>query len=62
MNIIETLVSQALIGIEISHEEFITILKEKEKIWEDERKFEKQCEKLEEKTVNIRLNTVNSTY
>ena len=62
MNISETLVSQALIGIEISHEEFITILKEKEKIWEDERKFEKQCEKLEEKTVNIRLNTVNSTY
>ena len=62
MNIIETLVSQALIGIEISHEEFITILKEKEKIWEDERKFEKQCEKLEEKTVNIRLKTVNSTY
>ena len=62
MNIIETLVSQALIGIEISHEEFITILKEKEKIWEDERKFEKQCKKLEEKTVNIRLNTVNSTY
>ena len=62
MNIIETLVSQALIGIEISHEEFITILKEKEKIWEDERKFEKQCEKLEEKTVNIRVNTVNSTY
>ena len=62
MNIIETLVSQALIGIEISHEEFITILKEKEKIWEGERRFEKQCEKLEEKTVNIRLNTVNSTY
>ena len=62
MNIIETLVSQALFGIEISHEEFITILKEKEKIWEDERKFEKQCEKSEEKTVNIRLNTVNSTY
>ena len=31
---IETLVSQALIDIEISHEEFITILKEK-----DERQF-----------------------
>ena len=28
---IETLVSQALINMEISHEEFITILKEKEK-------------------------------
>ena len=28
---IETLVSQALIDMEISHEEFITILKEKDK-------------------------------
>ena len=31
LNSIETLVSQALIGMEISHEEYITILKEKEK-------------------------------
>ena len=31
LNSIETLVSQALIDIEISHEEFITILKEKDK-------------------------------
>ena len=30
-NSIETLVSQALIDIEISHEEFITILKEQDK-------------------------------
>ena len=30
-NSIETLVSQALIDMEISHEEFITILKEKDK-------------------------------
>ena len=30
LNGIETLVSQALIGMEISHEEFITILKEKD--------------------------------
>ena len=28
---IETLISQALIGMEISHEEFVTILKEKDK-------------------------------
>ena len=35
---IETLISQALIDMEIGHEEFVTILKEKE-IWEDERKF-----------------------
>ena len=38
LNSIETLISQALIDMEISHEEFVTILKEKE-IWEDERKF-----------------------
>ena len=31
MNSIETLVSQALIDMEISHEEFITTLKEKDK-------------------------------
>ena len=31
LNGIETLISQALIGMEISHEEFITILKEKGK-------------------------------
>ena len=31
LNSTETLVSQALIDMEISHEEFITILKEKEK-------------------------------
>ena len=31
LNCIEILVSQALIDMEISHEEFITILKEKDK-------------------------------
>ena len=31
LNSIETLVSQALIGMEISHKEFITTLKEKDK-------------------------------
>ena len=30
LNIIETLISQALIDLDISHEEFITILKEKD--------------------------------
>ena len=34
LNSIESLVSQALIDIEISHEEFITILK----VWKNERK------------------------
>ena len=31
LNTTETLISQALIDLEISHEEFITILKEKDK-------------------------------
>ena len=39
LNSIETLVFQPLIGIEISHGEFDTIMKEK-KIREDERKCE----------------------
>ena len=39
LNSIKTLVSQALIDMEISDEEFITIMKEK-KIREDERKCE----------------------
>ena len=31
LNSIETLISEALIDMEISHEEFVTILKEKDK-------------------------------
>ena len=56
LNSIETLVSQALIDMEISHEEFITILKEKDK-------YEKMKENLRnviEKQENIRLNSFNS--
>ena len=41
LNSIETLISQALIGMEISHEESITILKEKDERKKDERKFKK---------------------
>ena len=39
LNSIETLVSQPLTDMEISHEEFNVIIREK-KIWEDERKCE----------------------
>ena len=42
LNSIETLVFQALIDMELSREEFKTILKEK-KIWKDERKC-KECQ------------------
>ena len=36
LNCIETLISQALIDMDISHEEFVTVLKEKQ-IWKDEK-------------------------
>ena len=53
LNSIETLVSQTLIDSEISHEEFVTILKERGK-----------CEKIKENfknvSENMRLNSANS--
>ena len=55
-NSIETLVSQALINMEISHEEFMTILKETDK-------YEKMKEHLRsenEKYEIIRLSSVKS--
>ena len=56
LNSIETLVSQALIAMEISHEEFITILKEKEKY----EKMKENVRNVSEKQENMRLNGVNS--
>ena len=53
LNSIETLVSEALIDMEISHDEFDVIMKEK-KIREDEIKCE-EC-----KWKKMRLNSVNS--
>ena len=53
---IEKLMSQALIGMEISHEEFITILKEKDK-------YEKMKDNLRsenEKYENMRLSSLKS--
>ena len=60
LNSIETLVSKALIDMEISHEEFITILKEKDKYEKMKENVRNISEKLEEKQENIRLNSVNS--
>ena len=54
LNSIETLVSQALIDMEISHEEFITILKVKDK-------YEKMKDKLRtenEKYKTMRLSSI----
>ena len=56
MNRIETVVSQALIDMEISHEEFITILKEKDKY----ERMKENVKNVSEKEENMRLNGVNS--
>ena len=55
MHSIETLVLQALIDMEIIHEDFITILNEKDK-YEEMR----ENKKLEKKNEKIRLNSVDS--
>ena len=60
LNSIETLVSQALIDMEISHEEFIVIFKEKDKYEKMKENVRNVSEKFEEKTENMRLNSVNS--
>ena len=59
LNSIETLVSQALIDMEISHAEFITILKEKDKYEKMKENVRNVSETLKEKQ-NMRLNSVNS--
>ena len=46
--------------MDISHEEFITILKEKDKYENMKENLRNANEKLEEKPGNIRLNSVNS--
>ena len=59
-NNIETLVSQAMTDMEISHEEFITILKEKDKYEKMKGNARNVSKKLEQKAENMRLNSVNS--
>ena len=58
-NSIETLLSQALIDMEISHKEFITILKEKYKYEKMKENVRNISEKLEEKTENMRADSIN---
>ena len=55
LNSIETLVSQALINVEISHE-FITILEKKVKY----KKMKQNVRTVSENQENMRLNSVNS--
>ena len=56
LNEIETLVSQALIDMEISHEELVTILNERDKY----EKMKENLKNLNKKQQNIKLNCVNS--
>ena len=60
LNSIETLVSQALIDMELCHEEFIAIFKEKDNFEKMKVNGRNVSGKLEEKTENMRLNSVNS--
>ena len=53
LNSVETLVSRALVDMEISNEEFITILKEKDKCEKMKKNVRNISEKLEEKTENM---------
>ena len=55
LNSIKTLVSQALIGMGISQEEFITVLKVKDKY----EKMQENVRNVSEKQENMRLNSVN---
>ena len=52
LNSIETLASQALTDMEISHEEFIMIMKEKNKY----EKMKENLKNVNEKQENMRLN------
>ena len=60
LNSIETVVSQALINMELSDEEFITILKEKDKYEKMKENLKNVSKKIEENTENMRLNSMNS--
>ena len=56
LNSIETLLSQALVEMEMSHEEFTAIFKEKDK----HERMKENVRSVSEKQENMRLNSVNS--
>ena len=60
LNSIGPLVSQELIDMEISDQEFITILKEKYRYEKVKENMRNVTEKSEEKAENMRLKSVNS--
>ena len=60
LNSIETLVSQALIDMKISYEEFITVLEEIDKYEKVKENVTNVSAKLEKNAEHMRLNNVNS--
>ena len=56
LNSIEPFVSQLLTDMEISHEEFNTIMNEKKNM----RRWKKNVRNISEKQENLRLNSVNA--
>ena len=60
LNSIETVAFEALIDMEINHEEFIAILKEKDKYEKLKENVRNLNEKFKEKQENMRINSVNS--
>ena len=60
LNSTESFVSRALIDMEISHEEFIAILKEKDKYEKMKENVRNVSKKLEEKQKNMRVDSVDS--
>ena len=59
-NSIETLISQALIDLDISHEEFIRILNEKDKY--EKMKYNLISENGDEKQETIKLNNILNIF
>ena len=57
LNSIKTLVSQALIDMEVSHAEFITIMKEKDKY----QKLKENVKNVSEKQENMRIKGLEKT-
>ena len=59
-NSIETLVSKALIDMEISHLEFIISLKERDKYEKMKENMTNLSKNIEQKQKNMRFNSVNT--
>ena len=62
LNSIETLISQALIDMEISHEEFITILKERDKYEKMKDNLRRENEKYMSNDTSCKKRMKSKTY